>query len=223
MLALRHSRGRYDNARASQLAGIPSSTIYEWRRKEVYVPDFSQDRPTAWSYRDLIYLRLMAFLRQGGMERHTAAHQVKRLKREVERGTDVKYIYASKKTLVIDLERTNRTTGESLLPFETLDALFRVFTLQEPIKELARERQIRRLWAPDLIRPSEHTFISPWIMAGDPCIRDTRIPTASIFALRTERGLTNTQIVALYDDVTMAEAEDAFALENQLRGFVEAA
>jgi uncharacterized protein (DUF433 family) len=79
------------------------------------------------------------------------------------------------------------------------------------------------LWAPDLIRPSEHTFISPWIMAGDPCIRDTRIPTASIFALRTERGLSNTQIVALYDDVTMAEAEDAFALENQLRGFAEAA
>jgi uncharacterized protein (DUF433 family) len=74
-----------------------------------------------------------------------------------------------------------------------------------------------------LINPSEHTFISPWIMAGDPCIRDTRIPTASIFAMRTDRGLTNRQIVALYDDLTTAEAEDAFVLESQLRGLVEAA
>ena len=222
-LALRHSRGRYDNARASQLAGIPSSTLYEWRRNEVYVPDFNVERPAAWSYRDLIYLRLMAFLRQGGMERHTAARQVKRLKREVERGADVEYIYASKKTLVVDAERTSRTTGESLLPFETLSELFRIFSLHEPIKELIGERQLR-LWAPDLVRPSEHTFISPWIMAGDPCVVDTRIPTASIFALRTERGLSNRQIVALYkDDLTQETAEEAFVLESQLRGLAEAA
>ena len=223
-LALRHSRGRYDNSRASQLAGIPTSTLYEWRRNRIYVPDFNDERPAAWSYRDLIYLRLMAFLRQGGMERHTAARQVKRLKREVERGADVEYIYASKKTLVVDAGRTSRTTGESLLPFETLSGLFRAFSLQEPIKELMGEHQIRRLWAPDLVRPSEHTFISPWIMAGDPCVVDTRIPTASIFALRTERGLSNKQIVALYkDDLTRDATEEAFVLESHLRGLAEAA
>jgi uncharacterized protein (DUF433 family) len=166
----------------------------------------------------------MAFLRQGGMERYTAAQQIERLKREVERGADVEYIYANKKTLVVDAERTSRTTGESLLPFGTLSGLFRAFRLQEPIKELTGEHQIRRLWAPDLVRPSEHTFISPWIMAGDPCVLDTRIPTASIFALRTERGLSNRQIVALYkDDLTREAAEEAFVLESQLRGLVEAA
>lgn len=223
-LALRHPRGRYDNARASQLAGIPTSTLYEWRRNEVYVPDFNDERPAAWSYRDLIYLRLMAFLRQGGMERYTAARQVKRLKREVERGTDIEYIYATKKTLVVDAERTSRTTGESLLPFQTLSGLFRAFSLQEPIKELMGEGEIRRIWAPDLVRPSEYTFISPWIMAGDPCVLNTRIPSASIFALRTERGLSNRQIVALYkDDLTQQTAEDAFMLESQLRGLAEAA
>ena len=188
------------------------------------MPDFNHDRPAAWSFRDLIYLRLMAFLRQGGMERHVAAGQVRRLKREVERGTDVEYIYASKKTLVVDAERTSRTTGESLLPFVTLSGLFRTFSLQEPIKELTGARQIRALWAPDLVRPSEHTFISPWIMAGDPCVQDTRIPTASIFALRTERGLSNRQIVALYaDGLTQETAEEAFVLESQLRGLSEAA
>jgi hypothetical protein len=149
LLALRHSRGRYDNARASQLAGVPTRTLYEWRGSALYVPDFSQERPTAWSYRDLIYVRLTAFLRQGGMERHTAARHVNRLKNEVEHGANVEYIYASRDTLVVDLERTNRTTGNSLLPFDTLAGLFRVFSLQDPIKELTVERQVRSLWAPD--------------------------------------------------------------------------
>ncbi|MGH9157523.1 MAG: hypothetical protein ACRD1K_17195 [Acidimicrobiales bacterium] len=36
------------------------------------------------------------------------------------------------------------------------------------------------------------------MLAGDPCVDRTRIPTAAIHALREQRGLSNDGIVALY-------------------------
>ena len=48
--ALRHPRGRYESVpRTSQLSGIPRSTIYEWRRSGVFMPDDDHESPTAWS------------------------------------------------------------------------------------------------------------------------------------------------------------------------------
>lgn len=217
MYALRHARGRYESGRASQLSGIPRSTVYEWRRSKIYVPDFDAEAPTAWSYRDLVYLRLLAWLRQVGMERHTAANQVSTIKKEVASGREIRRLFASRDTLVADDERTSRVTGHSLLPFDDLFGLFRVFDLLEPIAELGG-KELRRLWAPDLVTPSSFTFISPWVMAGDPCVARTRIPTASIHALREERGLESARIVELYPGLTVEAADDAYGLERRLRG-----
>lgn len=217
MYALRHARGRYDNARTSQLSGIPSSTLYEWRRNGIFIPECGGDRPTAWSFRDLVYLRLLAWLRQGGMERHTASEQVRIVKAEVISGREIQYLFADRHTLVADEERTSRVTGENLLPFDDLLGLFRTFDLLEPVAELGGG-EIRRLWAPDLVTPSSFTFISPWVMAGDPCVTRTRIPTASIHALREERGLATAEIVDLYPGLTIEATDDAYLLERRLRG-----
>ncbi len=217
MYALRHARGRYENLRTSQLSGIPRSTIYEWRRNRIFVPDFDQESPAAWSYRDLVYLRLLAWLRQAGMERNTAAEQVRTVKQQVASGRELRFLFASKTLLVADEERTNRVSGQSLLPFDDLFGLFRTFNLLEPVAELGGG-ELRRLWAPDLVTPSSFTFISPWIMAGDPCIAQTRIPTASIHALREERGLASAEIVDLYPGLAIEAADDAYVLERRLRG-----
>src|SRR5829696_8281996 len=61
--ALRHPRGRYAADRAAQLSGIPRSTLYDWQRADVYVPDFAGGSPMAWSYRDLVFVRVLAWLR----------------------------------------------------------------------------------------------------------------------------------------------------------------
>ncbi len=217
MFALRPARGRYDSARTSQLSGVPRSTLYDWRRSNTYVPDFDDENPTAWSYRDLVYLRLLAWLRQGGMERKTAAEKTRNVKAEVASGREIKYLYADRNTLVADEERTSRVTGGGLLPFEDLSELFRVFDLLDPVAELRGKES--RLWAPDLVTPSSFTFISPWVMAGDPCVGRTRIPTASIHALREERGLESAEIVELYPGVAIDAADDAYVLERRLRGF----
>lgn len=61
--ALRHPRGRYNADRTSQLSGVPKSTVYDWRRDGILVPDFTAANPSMWSYRDLVLLRLLAWLR----------------------------------------------------------------------------------------------------------------------------------------------------------------
>ena len=216
LFALRHPRGRYTNARTSQLSGIPGSTLYEWGRHGVYAPDFGAESPKAWSYRDLVYLRLLAWLRQGGMERYIAAEQVSTLKKQVAEGRSVRRIYADRSTLIVDDEDSNRVGGVNILPFDDLSKLLRVFDIAEPVKEL--RGKVGRLWAPDLVEPSLFTSITPWVMAGDPCVTNTRIPTSSIHALRAERGLNDAEIVELYPGLSIEAVKDADLLERRLRG-----
>ncbi len=214
MHALRHPRGRYLVDRAAQLSGVPRSTLYDWRRGSIYVPDFGVASPLAWSYRDLVYVRLLAWLRQLGMSRPDAAERVQIVKGTIAQGTSVRMIRSDGRTLFLDDEAQ---MGPNLLPFDDFLGLLRRFDLLEPVEEL-RWRGRDRVWAPDLVTPSTHTHISPWVLAGDPCVARSRIPTAAIHALRTERGLATEEIVDLYPGLTPEATDDAYTLERRLRG-----
>ncbi len=60
-------------------------------------------------------------------------------------------------------------------------------------------------------------------MAGDPCLNDTRIPTATVYTLRTERDLSSEDVVALYPEMDVEAVEDAYGLEARLREAVPSA
>lgn len=217
--ALRHPRGRYAADRASQLSGVPKSTVYDWRRAKVYEPDFTDASPTMWSYRDLVLLRLLAWLRQGGMERPLAAEKVQLVKSQLSEGVEVQFIHATSTDVVLNGDHGGDVVDDrhNLLPFSDFYRLLNTFDLLEPIEEL---RSARRgpIWAPDLVTPSQHTFISPWVLAGDPCVERTRIPTSAIHALHVERALPAAAIIELYPGLTVEAANDAIELESRLRG-----
>ena len=217
--ALRHPRGRYNAERTSQLSGVPKSTVYDWRRDQILVPDFTAANPAMWSYRDLVLLRLLAWLRQGGMARTLGAEKVSSVRRQLSAGAEVRSIHATKWDVVLNdvLGVGLDDDRDNLLPSPEFYSLLRTFDLHEPIEELRPGRD-QQLWAPDLVTPSTHSAISPWVLAGDPCITGTRIPTASIFALRTERALSNDVIVSLYPGLTVEAVDDAVGLERLLRG-----
>jgi uncharacterized protein (DUF433 family) len=215
LTAMRHPRGRYSADRASQLSGVATSTVYDWQRNQIYVPDFGGASPMAWSYRDLVYLRLLAWLRQLKMPRPKAADWVAEVKQHVAEGNELRRIRATAESVVFDDETTDRKTGANLLPFDDFTGLLSVFDLLDPVEELGKDP----LWGPDLVTPSTHTYISPWVLGGDPCVENTRIPTSTILALHEERGLSTAQIVELYPGLSTDAAEDAYELEKRLRGF----
>ena len=109
---------------------------------------------------------------------------------------------------------------DSLLPFANFYDLLATFDLREPIEEL-RSTARKDVWAPDLVAPSQHSRISPWVLAGDPCVANSRIPTAAIFALRTERNLPAASVVELYPGLSASAVEDVISLERRLRSVDE--
>ncbi len=211
--SLRYPRGRYGSNRAAQLSGVPTRTIQVWRRDKVYVPDFDSAQPV-WSYRDLILVRMVAWLRQRGIPPTRAGRYAQKVRERLTAGEDVQRIMATHRTAVFDGELFDPVLGEGFLPYDNLAGLLSVFRFQAQVSDFGR----RRLWGPDLITPSEYTFISPMVLGGDPCIRNSRIPTANVHALRQERGLTTSQIVDLYPHLKPEEANDAYDLESRLRG-----
>jgi len=218
--ALRHVRGRYTADRAAQLSGVPKSTIYDWRRNKVLLPDYANADPAIWSYRDLVLLRLLAWLRQGGMERPLAAAKTKHVREQLNAGIRIRQIHATSRDVVLIGENASDEIDDdrqNLLPSSDFYSLLASFDLHEPIDEL-RNTDSKRSWAPHLVTPSHHSSISPWVLAGDPCVRNSRIPTAAIFALSTERQLPSQAIVDLYPGLTVEQVDDVTELERRLRG-----
>jgi len=214
--SLRHARGRYAAERAAQLSGIPVSTIYDWNRHSIYVPDYRHGKPMAWSYRDLVYLRVLAWLRSEGTPRPDAAQWVSELKKHISAGHDVSELRADRRTFAPDGDVTAPLGGTPVL---FADMLGRFDLAGAAVEEFGS----KTLWGPDLVTPTAHTYISPWVLGGDPCIDETRIPTAAVFKLREERGLGIADVIELYPDLNEAEVEEAHELERRLHGLEAAA
>jgi uncharacterized protein (DUF433 family) len=211
--ALRRPMGQYRARRAAQLSGIPQRTLYDWARHDVLTPDYP-GRPTRWSYRDLVYLRLLAWLRGKGMPRPDAAARVRDIRAFLQAPGEGRTTLRSDGIgLLIGDENVDRLSGQAVL--DGMLNYFDVFDLTAPIKVAEWGR--RRLWGPNLVRPSGHTSISPLVMAGEPCVRGTRVPTSVLYALRAERGLQPAQLARLYPGLEPDEVADALALENRLR------
>jgi uncharacterized protein (DUF433 family)/DNA-binding transcriptional MerR regulator len=216
--AFRGHRGRYRADRAAQLSGIPQRTIYHWAKEGLLVPDFHGDRPKTWSYRDLVYLRLFAWLRTKRMPPTRTAEHVRHVRSRLETDTVTHMIVRSEGAVVLLGDETvDALSGQQLL--SGVLGYLSTFDLMIPvgIDDLTDDHN-GRLWGPNLVRPSRATRISPWVMAGEPCITATRVPTSTLFALHRRRGLSATTISSLYPGVTSDQVFDALELEAKLRG-----
>src|SRR5207245_2184675 len=78
--ALLWPRGQYTYTRASQLTGVPERTLHHWAREKYLVPDFDDLRPKLWSYRDLVFLRMIAWLRAKKMPAPRVIHHVREIR-----------------------------------------------------------------------------------------------------------------------------------------------
>ena len=209
--ALRFPRGRYAVDRAAQLSAVPSRTLHDWATSEILVPDWMNASPRGWSYRDILYTRLLAWLRSKGMDRTLASHRVLGIRELMAREEIQPHLRSDGTVMLLDDERVDRFSGQQV--FDGLSELLDVFVMTEPIEGVSRSE----LWGPSLVRPSRLTYISPWVLSGEPCVADSRVPTSAIYALRIERSLDTDRIHALYPELSEDAIEDAIELEGRLR------
>lgn len=209
--ALRFPRGRYEARRASQLSGIPERTVYDWAQEGVLVPDFHRASPMFWSYRDLVYLRLLATLRAHGMPRDHASKRVRLVRELAAAGNELDHVRITDRTLLLPGEDHDRLTGEAVLG--NLAELTSHFDLLAPLAGADTEY----LWGPNLVKPTDLTFISPSVLGGEPCIEGTRIRTAVVHALVDDRGMRPAHVVRLYPQLTEEGVNEAVDLEHRMR------
>lgn len=209
--ALKYPRGRYSAERASQLSAIPARTLHDWATAGVLVPDWFAARPRGWSYRDVVYARLLAWLRSKHMDRSVASVRVAQL-RDLLTTSDIDPAVHSDGTIVlVGGEDTDRFTGQQA--FDGLAELLDVFVLTDAVEGVSDGE----LWGPSLLHPSDHTFISPWVVGGEPCVVDSRVRSATLHALHLDRGLDTKAIQQLYAFLSVEVIEDAVGLEDRLR------
>lgn len=205
--------GRYSYERASHLSGVPKRTLHHWAHEGVFIPDFDGARPKQWSYRDLVLVRLLVWLREAGHSPVDASVRVeavrKRLALTPERPPSIR---GDGQTLLIGTDEFDQLTGTQV--FEGLSEYLGVFDITTALPEKATPG---KLWGPDLVKPSSWTGISPLVMAGEPCVRNTRLTTGTVWALTTQRHLSPDDLVELYPGVSRDQLVDALALESRLR------
>ena len=212
-LAFKYPRGRYGVGRASQLSGVPRRTLHDWARAQVYIPDFSDAYPKTWSYRDLVFLRIFAWLREKRMDRPEVSRRVSIIKKRLELESDAfLFVRSDGMTLLEGDQLIDELSGQQV--FSEVVGHLDVFDLTAPV-DVAEFRSHSRLWGPNLVKPSDRTAMSPWVMGGDPCIDQTRIPSLGVFVLNRQRGLDVEGIARLYR-LEPAAIEDALLLENRL-------
>ena len=209
--ALRRPRGFYDAKRASQLSGVPKSSINQWARTGILTPDWNALTPRGWSYRDLLYLRLFAWLRKRGMETSGASERVRLIRGVLAQQPIDPTVRSDGQHAFLSDETYDRFSGQQA--FDGMTLFLSIFEIAQPIDEVSRAA----MWGPGLVYPSTHTHISPWVLSGEPCVVRSRIPTSALFALRHQRRLPAEKIRVLYPHLEVEAIQDAIGLEERLR------
>ncbi|MGH9223962.1 MAG: DUF433 domain-containing protein [Acidimicrobiales bacterium] len=119
--------------------------------------------------------------------------------------------------VIVEGESVDRLTGASVFSLFTVFSLVNEVVDEHDLLDPIANESTGPLWLPNLRRPSSRTSVSPWVMAGEPCVDRTRIPSVSLWALRQERALGTADIVRLYPGLTTEDVEDAIELERRLR------
>lgn len=213
MTSLPANRGVYTAERASQLSGVPKSTIYYWARTSKFViPSVSMEKVKLWSYQDLVFLRFVAWLRANDVSPFDIRPVLERIKDSaidlsVTTGAGRVFHSGYDPSVIVDvLNDQTALAGErfvAMLPEFRLDA--------SEIDDFGR----RQLWGPNLIEPSNGTRIHPDVLSGEPFVLGSRIPTAALFAL-TQRHLSESRIAELYE-IDVSVAKEAIWLEKSVR------
>lgn len=208
------SGGAYTADRAAALSGVPKSTLYYWARKGHLSPSVSLN-PRLWSYKDLLALRTIYWLRQPKTAfefdvRPTSMAKVQRALRQIrELSLD---LFDNERPIVAVTLNGDIVLDKEALPLQLVDGQYidrDLIDIVGPFDGLEGTR------GPSLTHPRSNVRITPGKISGAPHITGTRLPTQSIYTLK-QRGFTVESLARLYPFASQEALCDSIDLEEQL-------
>jgi len=175
---IRHlDRGIYDVPEVARLVHADPSTVARWTTRQGPRSALVEpEEPGVLSFHDLISVYVIHELRS----RHVRLSDIENGAAYLGRKLRTSRPFAHKKLA---------TVGKSFFANveDWVDAgQSGQMAFQEIIKPLMRPIRFGRDELASLWYPHEHVWINPLVQAGTPCIRGTRVPTATVAAMASE-------------------------------------
>ncbi len=209
MSATMLNQGVYDLAEAALLLGRGPGQIARWagpagRLSAVVSPSFER----AFSFADLVSLRVAAQLREANVSDH-----------DLRRGVAALRAHFGSERPLADKAILGRlaTSGRSFL-VDLGDGWVDIGhggqgVFQSVVRLYLQRLQFNDAGQPNLWRPAHHVALDPRIQAGAPCIEGTRVPTATIADLLQSEDAKD---IALDFDLSVEDVFAAAAFEESL-------
>ncbi len=209
------SQGFYSTSQVSRLARIPVSTLYEWRRRGIIRPslEFVSAGLLAdegYSYSDLTLIRIIKALRDKHLDFDSAAKAIRHLYDRLgppDRGWANEKVYVMGNHIYVDRPDPWQVTDATALGQKVMEVLFGV--LFEELREGDAEASI-------IVPPQfrKYVQVKPEVMGGEPVVRDTRVPTATLVALLANHDIN--ELKKLYKRIPPEKIEKAIEYERYL-------
>ncbi len=208
--------GFYSTSQVSRLARIPRSTLYDWKARNIFKPSvriMSDDQVVdeGYSYSDLTILRLSRAIRDKKLNMRSVCialrHLIDRFGHPDKGWNNLhvhildKHVYADKSD---EWDVTEADSGGQKLETRLFGDVFNI------LRDMDEDG--------DILLPkgfSQCIAIKPNVMGGEPVIKNTRIPTASI-AAKFLKGTSIQRLVDLYQPVSRQCIERAIEYEEYL-------
>jgi uncharacterized protein (DUF433 family) len=198
----------YSPQLAVKLSGATPYQLNNWRRLRLLVPEVHEGRPPVYSFRDVVALRAMVFLRA-----KTSAQKLRAAWGNLDMvavadhpsqftfGTDGKRIFVkTPEGDVVDLtKKPGHLVGE--YSFEELFAEFENFRGNTVVP---------------FERPAPHLLVNPRTLGGYPVIAGTRVPFDTVALLVDDETVFAEDIPAMFPRVSVAAARDAVEFSRSL-------
>ena len=205
------NRGVYNARRAAALAGVPLRTLSYWAQTGLYRPSIApQPRTRLWSWADLLALRAIDWLRRKKGEGEPLSVNTAQIRRALAQLDAAGYAPS-------DLHRLVLVSQGGVLFLKTEDALT---VKARPGQQILMPDTLKLVPAylgkgPDLLIPRPMLRILPGKLHGEPHVQETRIASATLFALH-DAGYTMEQIRSMYPQASPEAIKDAIDLEQSL-------
>lgn len=187
----------------SVLTGATPSQLRRWRGTGLVVPEVKRFRPPLYSFRDLLLLRSVVFLRA-----QTSSQKIHKAFSNLPDVIDV-MDHPSRYRFGVDEDTIYLGTEDG----EAVDLLKRVgnvtvFSFQDMLNAFPNFKDTP---VPDLGHPSEHVEVRPQRMGGWPTIEGTRVPYDTIARLVDYQTVFPDDVQEFYPSVSADAANDAVA------------
>ena len=193
---------------ASTLTGASVNTLRRWRRDGIFAPELSPMRPMLYSFRDLVALRSVCYLRS-----EVSLQKIRRALANLSEQDFTRHL--SEYQFATDGKTVVLWTEDGFIDIVDKPCKFNVVTLVEIYRPFTNQAEKPVV---DFEKPRKRIEVAPGRLGGFPTIEGTRIPYDTVARLQQgPKAVRPEDVKRFFPGVTKGAALDALNFDEEVR------